>query len=290
MVLSKFKEYYLRNTVNKLKIFCLFILVTISSPSFCQDVMVVGWEPSPPLQWQAEDGSLKGLDIDIVRAVLNHAGYKIKFKKMEWNQLLNKGLRNGEIDIALGATKTTNREKYAHFSASPYIPWDNVMLIHKFRQKEFSGIKQLSDILNQDITIGVARSTIYSADYEQLLSSADFRKHLFFVAKEENAFDLLLSHEVDAILTSGINLKPEAEISPNIIFHMNLNNSAESPGSHFMLSKYSVAPIDVERINTSLSELKKNQSLDKIFKKYELQIYTPPQLNHSAQKHPGTAQ
>jgi len=251
--------------------------------------MIVGWEPSPPFQWQAEDGSLTGLDIDMARTVLGHAGYEVKFKKIEWNLLLNKGLRNGEVDIALGATKTSNREKFAHFSAIPYILWDNVMLIHKFRQKEFTHIKQLSDILNKDITLGVARSTIYSGDYERLLNSADFRKHLYFVANEKNAFDLLLSHEVDAILTSGINLKPETPLNPNIIFHMNLNNRAESPGAHFMLSKYSVAPIDVERINKSLSELRKNQTLEEIYKKYELQIYKSSLHHNSTQKRPSSA-
>jgi len=271
----------LLNAANKLKILYLFFLVTISSAALCKDLMIVGWEPSPPFQWQAEDGSLTGLDIDMARAVLSHAGYEVKFKKIEWNLLLNKGLRNGEVDIALGATKTANRKKFAHFSAIPYILWDNVMLIHKFRQKEFSQIKQLSDILNKDITLGVARSFIYSVDYERLLNSADFRKHLFFVANEENAFNLLLSHEVDAILTSGVNLKPDTPLNPNIVFHMNLNNRAESPGSHFMLSKYSVAPIDVERINKSLSELSKNQTLEEIYKKYELQIYKSS-LHHNA--------
>jgi len=281
-------ENYLLNKMHMLKTLYLFFLAAISFPALCKDVMTVGWEPSPPFQWQAEDGSLKGLDIDMVRAVLNHAGYTVKFKRMEWNRLLNKGLRNGEIDIALGATKTANREKFAYFSDLPYILWDNVMLIQKIREKEFSHIKKLSHIVDQDITLGVARSTIYSNDYEQLLNSSAFRKHLFFVAKEEHAFDLLLSHEVDAILTSGIHLQPEGPLNPNLVVQMYLNNDTESTGSHFMLSKYSVAPIDLVRINKSVSELQTNQTLKKILKQYALQLYKASRLTDSTEKRPAT--
>lgn len=245
--------------------------------------MTVGWEPSPPFQWQAEDGSLKGLDIDMAKAVLHHAGYKIEFKKMEWNQLLNNGLRNGDVDIALGSTKTTNRGKFVNFSIIPYAPWNNVMLINEISLKKFSQIKQLSDILNKNITLAVARSTIYSKDYEQLLDSPEFRKHLVFVAKEEHTFDLLLSHKVDAILSSGIHLESENRLSPEIIFHMYLNNKIGNVGSHFMLSKYSVMPADVDRINKSILELKKNLILDKIFKQYEHLIYKSSQIKNLRQ-------
>ena len=273
------------DNVKNLKIIYLIFLASVASPSFSDDVMTVGWEPYPPFQWQAEDGSLKGLDIDMAKAVLTHAGYKIEFKKMTWNQLLNKGLRNGDIDIALGSTRTTNREKFAHFSTIPYVPWNNVMLIHKLSQKKFSNIKKLSDILDQNITIGVTRSTIYSSDYEQLLNSSEFRKHLVFVAEEQHTLDLLQSLEVDAILTSGMHLDSKSQLSWGIKFHMHLNSNADNVGSHFMLSKYSVTPIEVDRINRSLLELKKNHTLDRIYKQYESLIYKSSGLKNSANKH-----
>ena len=255
-------------------------LLSLSPAStLAKDVMIVGWEESPPYQFQTEDGQLSGLDIDVITAVLKHAGYKIQFKSIPWKRILNTSLKSGEIDIALSATKTPAREKFAYFSSTAYAPWDSILFIHKSKQKQFENIKTLSDISHHNITLGVSRGSIYSEEYERLLNNPEFKSKLYFSAKEENALKMLLSGRVDAILASGIgtlNAIKNQPVEDSIHLHIYLSNDTHDSGSHFMLSKKSVTLNDLNRINQSLIELKNNHTIDRLLNKY---LPTPKQVN-----------
>lgn len=233
--------------------------------------MIVGWDDIPPYQWKKEDGSLTGVDIDIITAVLNHAGYDIHFKKMPWARLLNTALKNGEVDIVLSASKTADREKFANFSSIPYAPWDSVMFVQKSKRELFANVHSLSDITKHDIKLGVTRGSIYSQEYEELLKNPDFTRKLYYSSKDESSLKMLTAGRLDAVLSSNIGTLHTIKDWNNkesILFHIYLNTQNDSTGSHLMFSKSSVKADDFKRIDRALIELSNNNTLKQILQRY----------------------
>ena len=49
--------------------------------------LTMGWENWPPYQYQTNN-TLTGLDIELIKAIVEHMGYKISFKERPWKRLL----------------------------------------------------------------------------------------------------------------------------------------------------------------------------------------------------------
>ena len=87
-----------------------------AAPSPCAKPVSVGWDPDEP--WMFKDNeTLKGIDVDIVKAVLGSIGCTPTFKNLPWErQLLY--LESGELDMVTNASKQPEREAYAHLRAA----------------------------------------------------------------------------------------------------------------------------------------------------------------------------
>ena len=233
--------------------------------------MTIGWEPSPPYQWRNENGELTGLDIDVISAVLSKAGYAFEFKKLPWSRILKSAIKNGEIDIAMGATKTLEREAFVHYSDIAYAPWDSVLLVLDDNLGKFSQVKRLSDIINTPYTLGITRGHIYSNEYSELLNNPNFSEKLYTSQREDLAIKMLLSKRVDAVLASSISILhnmmhwQETQKIRSVFF---LKNDKEGAGSYFIFSKKSVSKEDLATINQALFELKKDNTLENIVNRY----------------------
>lgn len=96
-------------------ILCWFGLIANSWADCGKKPLVVAWEDWPPYQYKDKGGKITGLDNDIVLLVGKEAGCEIKLKSIPWKTTL-KHIKAGKIHIALGASKTAEREVYANFS------------------------------------------------------------------------------------------------------------------------------------------------------------------------------
>lgn len=249
----------------------LIVMLSLQSTGFAQERLSISWEESHPYQWQDTNGQLQGLDIEIAKLILNKAGFEPEFKKMPWNRVIKSGLKSGKIDIALGASKTDERQEFAHFSHTSYAPWDSAIFILGRNKEQFKTIKTLQDVLMHDITIGVTRGSIYSEEYERLLENPNFTAKLYLAPKEDQALKMLAAGRVDAIIAAGIGTVQTLkkwQASDDIILHTYLSNSPDNTGSYLMYSKHSVSSSQADRLNKALEQLKKDGSLDKIINKY----------------------
>jgi len=88
-----------------------------SLPVLAQEkVFTAGWETWRPHQYKDEQGKMAGIDVELVKAIFEHAGYKLEFtEEVPWARHLLM-LEKGKIDIATGTAKNAEREEYAYFT------------------------------------------------------------------------------------------------------------------------------------------------------------------------------
>jgi len=87
----------------------------------------------PPIEFRAEDGSFSGLGADVVAMIENRLG--VRFRKVastDWDKHLA-ALESGECAIAPTIVRTSERERYAHFTL-PYATVPVVIITTRARQ------------------------------------------------------------------------------------------------------------------------------------------------------------
>lgn len=78
-----------------------------------------GWSAWPPFSYVDTRQGIQqwhGLDVEMLNAVAKEAGYTIDASAVPWDQHL-RDIESGARDIAVGASRTPQREEYAMFSA-----------------------------------------------------------------------------------------------------------------------------------------------------------------------------
>jgi polar amino acid transport system substrate-binding protein len=78
-----------------------------------------GWSAWPPFSYVETKHGIPqwhGLDVEMLNAVAKEAGYTIDADAVPWDQHL-RDVETGARDIAVGASRTPQREEYAMFSA-----------------------------------------------------------------------------------------------------------------------------------------------------------------------------
>jgi len=80
--------------------------------------LVMGYDIWAPYHFEAPDGTVMGIEIDLIRSLLADQECSVSFVQDDWINLLEM-VKNGDIDVVPGATAVGGREDYAWFSI-PY--------------------------------------------------------------------------------------------------------------------------------------------------------------------------
>ncbi|MDD0841785.1 substrate-binding periplasmic protein [Pseudomonas sp. Gutcm_11s] len=92
---------------------CLtFANVAVAEESSCH--LRVGWEEWFPLIYQ-QDEQLTGNEYELLQQLASGAGCSLEFVEMPWARALQL-LKQGQLDMLYGASRTAEREAYAQFS------------------------------------------------------------------------------------------------------------------------------------------------------------------------------
>lgn len=125
-----------------------------------------GWYLWDPYQYVQEEGGiafLTGLDVELMRAIANEAGYRIEQHPVPWRQHVE-DLRTGVRDIASGATRTAQRERFATFS-KPYREETNVLYLpaSKASGYAFGNVGEMLRIFEADkFRLGIVAGYAYA--------------------------------------------------------------------------------------------------------------------------------
>lgn len=240
------------------------LLITQTSYAYIntpKTTLTVGWELWYPYQYHNKKQQLVGLDIESFNTIAQFAGYQYSYTELPWKRHLLM-IRNGEMDVAMGASKTKLREEYAYFT-EPYRT-ESVNLFIRKGQLDKIKLNNLSDLIDSPYTIGVEGGYYYGTEYQSLISDPNFQAHINEVVDLEQNVDMLLKGHLDGFLVDPITMKAfvekyhlydEFEAHPIAIYQADIC---------IMLSKKTMTAQDLAKFNLAIKQLKENKALDKI--------------------------
>jgi polar amino acid transport system substrate-binding protein len=246
----------------------LFITNSYAAPA-CTKKLSMGWEDWKPYQHEvvSADGQkvLTGLDIELMKLIIKHMGCEVKFLEMPWTNLLN-GIKRGLIDMAMSASFTEERDKYAYFSQA-YRQETMSMFVIKENINKFT-FKSLAEIKDSKFTLGIMKAYHYGEAFDKLSKQPEFKKHLDIAGKLELHIKKLQIGRIQgflddpAVVTSYLK---ENKLNKQIVKHPLPINS---DNVHIMLSKKSGSEELIKAFDASITALKSGKEYNAILTEY----------------------
>ncbi len=118
--------------------------------------LVMGYDIWAPYHFEAPDGTVMGIEIDLIRSLLADHDCSVSFVQGDWINLLEK-IKTGDIDVVPGATAVGGREDYAWFS----IPYRLEQFEMFVREDTTLPSKNLLDLAASGMKIGLTDGYFY---------------------------------------------------------------------------------------------------------------------------------
>jgi polar amino acid transport system substrate-binding protein len=251
--------------MNFRKILTLSLVLTIFSANAVTKPLSVGWELWYPYQFHNNKQQLVGLDFDIFNAIISEANLSVNYTELPWKRHLNY-LKTGEMDVAMGASYSSDRANYAYFTQA--YRSELVKLYVRKNQADKIKLKSLDDLASSPYKIGVEAGYYYGENYQQLITTDQFRQRIIEVVDLEDSISLLLKDKLDGVLVDPITmsafvdkyqLTDEFEEHDVIIYQDDIS---------IMLSKKTMTEENLVRFNQAIAKLKNNGVLLAITKRW----------------------
>lgn len=249
--------------------FSYLILLFFCSSLFAEkkSVLRIGWEESPPYQYR-DSSLLTGLDIEIPRNVLEQSGIFVpQFVAAPWKRQLF-WIESGELDIILGASITEERKKFAHFSI-PY-RFETVALYVRASAVDSFHIESIADLPKSAMkTIGIFSGSYYGEQFNVQLQDSLFAQRVEPVFSDMQNLRKLEMGRIDGFLMDPLladKVLKKHSLDTAIVRHP--MKEIEVSTIHFMYSKKSVSLQVVQKLDSSITLLLENGSIDSLISKF----------------------
>jgi len=236
---------------------------TSTTTESCQ--FVLGFDAWEPYQYADVGDRVAGLDIELVAAVVKGMGCQLTYQQGTWVDLLM-ALKEGEVDILLGASKTEAREQFAFFSDA-YRMEEFSLYIRK-GDKVRSEYKTLAEFIDNGSKIGIVGDYIYGTDVAAYLDSPETSKYFVNAIMGELNVARLLDGDIDGYLEDsfvGATLLRRKALSSYIVAH---GITIHTGDAYVMLSQKSVTPEQLSHFNSQLEKVKNSDIYRDILDKY----------------------
>jgi polar amino acid transport system substrate-binding protein len=239
---------------------------TTTEPVAQACVLKLGFEAWEPYQYVGMDQKPAGLDIELVQAVASKMNCEITPQQGTWVELIA-GLKAGEVDMLLGASKTAAREEYAFFS-EPYRKEQFVLFV---RSAEVAGLPQntMTDFLSAGKKLGIVSEYYYGEEFTQLYSDDKLKTNFVEASLSELNLARLIDEEIDGMLEDRF-------VAASMLRRKGLDKTV-SPHSitlgdndvYVMFSKTTVADSKVGAFNAAMAAIRQNGEYDAIMARYQ---------------------
>ncbi|RMF17979.1 MAG: hypothetical protein D6758_05290 [Gammaproteobacteria bacterium] len=236
----------------------------------CNRAFLVGWEPWPPYQYVDATGHLTGLDIELVQAVMGALSCEVRFQQLPWKrQLLH--IQKGLLDLAPGASRTSEREAYGRFSVP--LRDEQVVLLARKDSLWNGRIHSLADTLSQPVRLVGTIGYYYGPEFENLLERRSLGTRLLLVSTDQIGYQMLLNGRADVMLVDPVSAAASLAVLGEAHRMRILGEVYRSP-IHALFSQRSVSEQFVQRFDQAVEKLERDGTLPAIRARYML---TAPQ-------------
>ena len=109
---------------------------------------IAGEGALPPFSYKDQQGSLTGINIDLMEKIAKENGLSFEYIPMEIHEA-EQALRNGEVDAIAGVLYSPEKEKVFDFTQSYFTLSDSLIIPIKYKDK----IKSIEDVGNMHIVL-----------------------------------------------------------------------------------------------------------------------------------------
>ena len=151
----------------------LWLVIAISSNTALACSFNMGWEPWKPYQYKNDKGQLTGLDIELVKLIVDNMGCQLHSKQAPWKRQLNE-TKEGKIDLLAGASMTDERKQWAYFTA-PYRQETRALFVRKGESTQYS-IHSLQDLVSKQFKLGITHGVYNGEAFKKMMQNPAFKK------------------------------------------------------------------------------------------------------------------
>lgn len=249
-----------------IRVFFNFFILLLCMGQANSKVLSVGWELWYPYQYHNKERQLVGLDIESFKAIMTQANLPYTTAEIPWKTHLHY-LKTGKMDMAMGASWSSERENYAYFT-QPY-RHETVKLFVKKGLSANIKLNTLSDLIGSKYILGVESGYYYGDTYQELIKKPSFRANISEVIDLEQNVTLVLEGHLDGFLVDPntmqsfvekYHMEDEFEQHPLEIYSADI---------FIMLSKKTLDKDVLSRIDKAITTLKDNGELAKINQRWK---------------------
>ena len=227
----------------------------------------LGFDVWEPYQYLDVGGNVGGLDVEVISAVVKEMGCDITYQRGTWLSALEK-LRNGEVDMLLGASKTLAREEFALFSDA-YRMEEFSLYIRK-DDESHRAYQTIDSFVEKGSRIGIVDGYYYGPTISMLLDGTATSSSFMTSIIGELNVARLLDQDIDGFLEDsfiGASMLRRKGLSDYIVAH---GLTIQTGDIYVMFSKESVTGAQVTDFNAALRKIKGSAQYADIMNKYGL--------------------
>ncbi|MBL0432047.1 amino acid ABC transporter substrate-binding protein [Aeromonas hydrophila] len=244
----------------------VLLLWCLCCSAWAQESLLVGWSSWHPFSFRDEQQQLQGLDIDLLEAIFNRAGFHANYNEMPWARVLRE-LEFGTIQLTMSANQTAERDLYARFTL-PYRNEETVLLIRRQDKGRWQEITQLSDLLSRpDFTIGLLRDFDYGTDFRTFMQSPQMQQRLLVRLKMEPLIKLLLAGRIQGVVMDPMGLQ-QLNLAGLPLDQLTTLLDIQQTPVHLMLSRRTTTPQQLQRLDEAIRALLQSPEYGQILARY----------------------
>ncbi|MBF4798186.1 substrate-binding periplasmic protein [Aeromonas hydrophila] len=244
----------------------VLLLWCLCCSAWAQESLLVGWSSWHPFSFRDEQQQLQGLDIDLLEAIFNRAGFHANYSEMPWARVLRE-LEFGTIQLTMSANQTAERTLYARFTL-PYRNEETVLLIRRQDKGRWQEITQLSDLLSRpDFTIGLLRDFDYGTDFRTFMQSSQIQQRLLVRLKMEPLIKLLLAGRIQGVVMDPMGLQ-QLNLAGIPLDQLTTLLDIQQTPVHLMLSRRTTTPQQLQRLDEAIQALLQSPEYEQILARY----------------------
>jgi ABC-type amino acid transport substrate-binding protein len=208
-----------------------------------------------PFEYQ-DKGEIVGFDIDLIKAIVKEAGYKLKLEHVGWDPIFVE-IKGKTADIAISSITITDERKETYDFSVPYFLSKNEILVPKG-----SAIKSAADLKGKKVAVQNGTTGQEAAEAILGANSDDLKKF------ENNNLAILelKSGGADAVVADNTVVETYVENNPNENFVVIVDDGAfEKEFYGLLFPKGSKLKSDIDK---AVNEVIDNGTYAKIYKEW----------------------
>ncbi|HDN9008145.1 TPA: amino acid ABC transporter substrate-binding protein [Aeromonas veronii] len=253
--------------------YSVLLIWCLCCQAIAQEPLVVGWTEWQPFSFRDKQQQLRGLDVELVHAIFQRAGYQARFSEMPWSRVLHE-LRFGTVQLAMSANITTERQQYARFT-HPYREEQAVIIIRRQDEQRWRDITSLASLRERaDFNIGVLKNFDYGIAFRQLMTEPEMQPRLQIRLRLDQLLKMLRAGRVQGLVLDPHGMQGLSH-DGDILSEFKIQLPLEQTPVHLMLSKESTTEAQLQRINQAIHQLKQSPDYQQILDRYQFRSLQP---------------